>query len=1082
MTAKPTERAYLADLRRLLVQRFSLSELRTICFDLGIDAESVAVGGFTNGPAKPGLVHGMLDYLEQRRRILELVAYVRATRPDLNADLAACETKLAATHPALTTGGQVALEGRAGAASRLPPFDPATLGLHQQMAAGTREPEIVWTYDLPGQPMAAPVILGGACLIASQESGRQVQGGVLRSFDLACGTLRWEHIFENMVAAGLVAASDAFVILSLQGRRGETEGRSDSDEGIAGSALVAVDERGNIRWRTDSEIHQISAPAVGGGFVVATGNRREAILLDLATGRERATAALPVDVALVAPACSREGAYIPCRTPTLLALSPDGDIRWRYDVDGVLAGVQFNQTPLVTEKLIVATLSSGVVMALSREDGGLVWEVQAGPRGKQVAAPITDGHRLYIGVRDRVIALDLATGRQQWAFQTGVYITAPPVLQGDWLCVVGHDRRLYGVARHTGEVAWQVAMSQEIKVSPAMANGGQNGPYAVVVGCTGSVTAVTYPVPAQDHETAGRWQKAADAWLVKGELRRAAMAWSSRARQLAMEVRDPAPQEAVVEQAQAWMMSVQLLEAAGAVEEAEEARRQHAVLLGLPAITVEVHHNGLVLEGWSALTFTIKNHGYGEARNLTLRLAGEYFAWQAKGRQLVNDDMLELCHLDALMSGQTHRCAATAQPLAHGESVPLGVQIAYLDRNGEPHRLDDALNVFVVKDAAQRSPATFYLGQQATLGLSASANAAPVQAPVVDLEIRIGRGPEAYSVELTLVREAGTPPQVFTGGSIPLSLAAWESSGDLAQDGQQLFAALFRDDAVRKGWHVARGHAESRKAHRRVRLRIDAGADELYQLPWELLHEDDVMLTAAEATPFSRYIPVQKPWPKPANTWPIRVLCVIANPHDLLERYSLAPLNVDLEKYIIASAFAAIDAQRIRLEFLKPPVTLERLSRAMLRGGYQWLHFVGHTRLNMRQGRVDLLLADDLGSTRAISDRLFCRMLALQGVQPQLVYLSTCHSASGPSDKSLEGLAPKLVEIGVPAVVAMQGQIPVRVAQQATRIFYAGLVDHGCVDRAMNQVRAVFLAAEVPNVADPILYMRLPSGRLWEEA
>jgi hypothetical protein len=42
-------------------------------------------------------------------------------------------------------------------------------------------------------------------------------------------------------------------------------------------------------------------------------------------------------------------------------------------------------------------------------------------------------------------------------------------------------------------------------------------------------------------------------------------------------------------------------------------------------------------------------------------------------------------------------------------------------------------------------------------------------------------------------------------------------------------------------------------------------------------------------------------------------------------------------------------------------------------------------------------------------------------------------------------------------------------------------VDHGCVDRAMNQVRAALLTAELSSVAEPVLYMRLPSGRLWDE-
>jgi hypothetical protein len=702
-----------------------------------------------------------------------------------------------------------------------------------------------------------------------------------------------------------------------------------------------------------------------------------------------------------------------------------------------------------------------------------------------------------VGARDSVVALDLATGRRQWAYNTGVYVTAPPVLAGDWLCIAGHDRHLHGLANHMGTVAWKVALPQEIKTAPALAAGDRNGPYVVVVDCTGGVSVFTYPVPAHEHMSAGRWEKAAATWVAAGELRRAAESWVRCAAELSAqqppaEAREHSAGTIADAHAQAWISAAQLFDAAGAAGEAVQARRHHAELLELPEITAEVRHNGLVLGAWSTLTFTVRNQGYGAARNLIIRLAGEQFAWEPAA-SASSTEVLEAPVLGALAAGQEHIHQVSAQPLAYGEHVPLGVQLTYLDRNGEPHRQDETLYITVASDAAQSAPETLPFAHRAAMAPVMFADtrahqagwgrpASIVMPPVLDLEVRIGRGSQDYSVELTLDRGAGLPLQVFAGGHMPLSMMEWMPSGESGQDGRQLFEALFRDEDVRKGWHVGRGQAEFRDAVRRIRLRIDSSASELCRLPWELLHEGDVMLTASGSTPFSRYIPVDKPWGQSVRAWPIRVLGVIANPQDLMRRYDLAPIDVALEKYILARAFSGIDTRRIRLDFLKPPVSLERLSRAIVRGGYNWIHFVGHTRINTRQERVDLLMEDDQGATRAIADHLFCRMLAHQGVQPQLVYLSACHSATGPSDKSLGGLAPKLVEIGVPAVVAMQGRVPIRVAQRATRIFYAGLVNHGFVDRAMNEVRAALLAAEVPDIADPVLYMRLPSGRLWDEA
>ena len=63
---------------------------------------------------------------------------------------------------------------------------------------------------------------------------------------------------------------------------------------------------------------------------------------------------------------------------------------------------------------------------------------------------------------------------------------------------------------------------------------------------------------------------------------------------------------------------------------------------------------------------------------------------------------------------------------------------------------------------------------------------------VIDLEIRVGRRANDYSVELTLDRGAGEPLQVFAGGQMPLSILEWASTGDVGRDGRELFEMLFR--------------------------------------------------------------------------------------------------------------------------------------------------------------------------------------------------------------------------------------------------------------------------------------------------
>jgi outer membrane protein assembly factor BamB len=1017
-TAGPTDPAFLTYLRRLLVQRFDLGELRVLCFDLGVDAESL------NGTSRGDLVLELLSHLDAQRRIPELLAYIRQTRGDIA--LAAPPAAAPVYHP--------------------PVSSPEAL-------AAVREPTVAWSRALPGQPMASPVVLGDVCLIACQASGRLARGGLLRALDLAAGELRWELAFENAVIAGMTPQGPNLALVSLR-QIGPISNEC---------AVVAVEATGRVRWRTDLTHQRIGAPAVGGGLVALIGDARDVSALDLASGELIWRIVAPVGVAMTAPACDGEMIYVPCRAPSLLAFSGVGDLDWRFDIEGVLSGVQLDQTPLLINDLVIAVLNAGMVVALTRDGGRRVWETQVGPRGKPLTPAVTDGRRVYVGARDGVYALGLQDGAHQWVVRTGAYVTAPPVLSegalsDQLLCVAGNDRHLYGLDRRSGKQLWQATMPQEIKSAPVMAAGAGAGPYVLTADCTGRVTALSYPVPAVVHEHAGRYRKAALVWEAEGDLLRAAESWVAYAESVTPPDDGAHNAEATDRQAEAWATAAQLFDAARAPERAKEVRRRYAACLGLPVLSLNVEHDGLAQDAWSQMRLVVENHGYGLARDVVIRAAGDEFEGQiVKARMLAS-----------IPQGQRKSEALTLKPLAHGDSVPLTLQLSYRDQNGEPHRREEILLLNVSGNGAQSAAESYVLPVDGGVRRLSTVPPAPL-----DIEIRVRAGQRDYEVELTLNRG-----QVFSDGRLSRLVHTWVPSGDAEQDGRYLFEALLRDRSVRRGWDRAEGQAEQGGAMRRVRLRIDPDAAELQQLPWELLHDGSVLLAACATTPFSRFIPVDKPWGSEIAHRPIRVLAAIANPRDIAARYDLAPLNVELERYLLAAAFAGIDTAKVQLTFLKPPVTLERLSRMLLQG-YDGLHLVAHGRANVRQQRVDLLLEDAQGNTRAIADRLFVSALARQGVQPHLVVLATCQSALAPEGNALSGLAPQLVQAGVPAVVAMRGRAPMRTAQQLTHYFYRALVADGIVDRALNRARHALLTAQLPGIAIPILYMRLPTGALW---
>jgi hypothetical protein len=345
--------------------------------------------------------------------------------------------------------------------------------------------------------------------------------------------------------------------------------------------------------------------------------------------------------------------------------------------------------------------------------------------------------------------------------------------------------------------------------------------------------------------------------------------------------------------------------------------------------------------------------------------------------------------------------------------------------------------------------------------------------PFLDLEIRIGalRG-EAFPVELVLAGE-----QTFRGEMAAELDPAILFPEDPRAAGEALFQALLAGGDLRRGWERAFGRSQ----RRRIRLNVDPAARELHRLSWELLRVEGEWLAASAATPFSRYLPVERPWGRPAFHRPLRLLVVVSSPLDLAARYpGLAQVDEPAERRAIQDGLGGL-AGDVQVAFLDGPATLSRLEER-LQEGFAALHVTGHGALNPLTGRAAVLLQDEGGQTRAVTDEQLTGVLARLPEPPRLVFLMACQSAERPAGDAFAGLAPRLVAAGVPAVLAMQGAMSMPSGQRLAEAFYRRLAAHGQVDQAVNEARSTLVTAGRPDAHLPVLFMRLVSGRLWEEA
>ena len=372
-----------------------------------------------------------------------------------------------------------------------------------------------------------------------------------------------------------------------------------------------------------------------------------------------------------------------------------------------------------------------------------------------------------------------------------------------------------------------------------------------------------------------------------------------------------------------------------------------------------------------------------------------------------------------------------------------------------------------------------------------------------DLLIRISaprNGGEHHAVEATINGDS-----FFFGGSLKLDDEKLRSVIlDNQAYGRTLRAALF-SEPIKRAYQKARGIAEATThGQLRLRLQIDPDASSLHALRWERLELPtagrEVPLSVSGSTPFSRFISRESAISDPLTERPIRMVVAISSPSNLPPGFTSIDARKELQSLqgslremqtpgklhvtILPGASGITDEYRqqlIKEGFVVEDgaTTLEVVQNQLL--NCDLFHFLGHGVFVPDEASSALYLEKPDGSVKLAKDDEIIDGLGDGSKVPRLVFLAACESATRPAD-SLEacvGLGPKLVQAGVPAVVGMQGLVPMQLAQMLTSRFYQGLLEHGVIDQALNDARLPLFEDEHADWSIPVLFMRIRNGRLF---
>jgi hypothetical protein len=272
----------------------------------------------------------------------------------------------------------------------------------------------------------------------------------------------------------------------------------------------------------------------------------------------------------------------------------------------------------------------------------------------------------------------------------------------------------------------------------------------------------------------------------------------------------------------------------------------------------------------------------------------------------------------------------------------------------------------------------------------------------------------------------------------------------------------------------------------RMKLKIATTLPQLHAQAWECMLDakEGFAPAAARDLVLSRDMDVDRPVGSATREKP-NVLLAVDSPSDvsLLDR-GLEVFNVDDETRRFKGALSLLDP-RLSMEVVPRAAesgkwTWESICESVIDEPFNILHVSCHG--IVEDQRAKLVLSKDDGTEHLLEEAELADFLGQSG-DIRLVVLDACFSGALSNPRQVSGLAIRLLQRGVPAVVGMQRTWYGPAGETFAQIFYEELSRHGFVDQAVRRARQLLrskMGGNPWNWGVPVLYLRLGEGQLFE--
>lgn len=258
--------------------------------------------------------------------------------------------------------------------------------------------------------LLALAVLAAGC---SSNSSKEPEPAPLPKFD---AEIRLDEQWSRSIGSGQGDTYNRLVpaVYGEQIYAADVEGRVESIDRLTGK----------VNWKVDLDVPVSGGVGAGYGLVLVGTLKGEVLALDVSDGAVRWRARVGSEI-LSAPAINGDVVLVQTQDDRLVALDmDDGNRRWVYDNAPAVLTLRGTSTPLLTNQLAIAGLSTGRVIALDAARGLPVWEQRVAiPQGRSELERVVDvdgemllsGGTLYVATyQGRVAALELQSGRVLW--------------------------------------------------------------------------------------------------------------------------------------------------------------------------------------------------------------------------------------------------------------------------------------------------------------------------------------------------------------------------------------------------------------------------------------------------------------------------------------------------------------------------------------------------------------------------------------------------------------------------------------------------------------------------------------------